>query len=195
MKSHLVLALILAAAVRAAAADVSVGDPRDRVVDELGRPLGSASRGSIEVMYYERGYVELVDGRVTVVKLVSKAQAAENRRADEARAQDAARAHQERVRLAEEEIRRLQADASFRSLSAKEQVARWQDLKKEYPEATLPAEYDQALATVREEEQAAAAKAALAAAEEKPKPVLSASKRRKMIRYGRTNMVDRAESP
>lgn len=60
------VALLLASALRA---DVGVGDTRDEVIRQHGRPTSSAQRGNREYFVYPKGgRIELVDGKVADVK-------------------------------------------------------------------------------------------------------------------------------
>ena len=53
------------------ASDVELGMDRPTVVNILGRPKGQVSTGKKEIMYFERGKVELTDQKVSRVDLMS----------------------------------------------------------------------------------------------------------------------------
>jgi ankyrin repeat protein len=57
----------LAAAVFCGA--VTVGDSRDAVLTEMGKPIGAMRRGGVEILRYTKGEVELRNGRVTATTL------------------------------------------------------------------------------------------------------------------------------
>lgn len=71
MKTRPVLALLLAVALGsfAAAADVGVGDTRESILAQYGKPNSIAKRGDREIFLYPKGgRIEFVDGKVADVK-------------------------------------------------------------------------------------------------------------------------------
>lgn len=117
--------------------EVAVGDSSERAREVLGPPEGYIKSGTYELLVYDRGRVEVRDGAVIKVSLVTKEEAA------------AAREEKERLRLAriEAEMRRREeliregervrdatlADPAFLARSAAEQIAYWEAFKRNYP--------------------------------------------------------------
>lgn len=132
MKAPVLLALTLSAAPFAVAA-VDTGATLDEVKVALGTPNGQMRLGERQMLYYARGSVELTNGRVTRVAMLS---------AEEHQAQ---LAREERL-VAERETRRTQlieegtalrdrklADETFRSAPVAYQVSFWEDFARRYP--------------------------------------------------------------
>jgi hypothetical protein len=111
----------------------------------LGEARGYMAYGSTEVLMYERGRVELKDGVVSSVRLISEEELA--RRKEE----------QERQRLAEEERRALLyvegtalrdkklEDVLFTSAPAAERMAYWRTFRSRYPMVDITEPYALAL--------------------------------------------------
>ena len=120
---------------------VEVGDARSEVVAELGAPVGAITLADEELLYFERGSVRLRDGRVASVQLVT-AEEARKRREIEAAAAARAAATAAAVaarRKAEGEavLRAWLEDPAFRSAPLPEQVARWEEFARRYPEVQM----------------------------------------------------------
>lgn len=150
--SRIMLALAVATVLPplcATAAEVNVGDTRAQVITALGAPKGGISSGSYELLTYERGKVELRDGKVVTTDLISAEQAEMNRqlRAEQQAAaeRDAAAARAKRIAEGTEVRRTKLDDAAFTALPAAQRVAFWQNFKKWYPEVPLGDEYTVAL--------------------------------------------------
>lgn len=139
----------LVAVVLGARADVKVGDSRQQVIDELGVPQGEIAAGAYEMLTFERGKVELRDGKVAKLELVSVEQLERARelRAQAAVAAEKAAAEARLKRIAEgtEVRKRKLADSAFMLSTASERVSYWQGFKKLYPEIALGDEYTAAL--------------------------------------------------
>ena len=180
----LVLGLV---ALTAWGANVELGDTEEDVRLRLGVPQGEVQQGDHLLLIYDRGTVDIYEGHVVKSDLVSEREAEERDRREKAVA--------ERQRLRQEQERRkalLEGDAAIKTTLADEtflekpaieQVQTWETLKRKYPSVTLPAEYEEARKTVKQEKAAEqeqleqerlAAEAAAAA-----KPKLSSSKARK----------------
>ncbi len=166
----------------AAGAEVVVGDGRERVIAILGQPHGNMRLADMETLYYDRGTVELEAGRVTAVKLVSATQAEARQKEEADRQNEAARARSERQQAAETEKQNILASAAFPTLTPQEQLARWESFKNQYPEASLPPEYEQAVAKVAAAQTPPASPAPDIAELEDPQKKLSSSKQRKLAR-------------
>ncbi len=122
------------------AAEVRPGDSLQLVRATLGTPRGQLLVDGRQLLYYERGEIELRTGAVTRVALLS----VEDHTAREARRAAAAgriREEQEilRARLNTEgealKARKL-ADASFLAAPLAYQVAFWEDFSRRYPDVT-----------------------------------------------------------
>jgi hypothetical protein len=180
----LVLGLV---ALTAWGADVELGDKEEDVRLRLGVPQGEVQQGDHLLLIYDRGTIDIFEGHVVKADLVSERDREERERREKAVA--------ERQRLRQEQQRRKAllegqaaikttlADEAFLEKPAVEQVRYWDTLKRKYPGVTLPAEYEEARKTVKQEQAAERERleqerlAAEAAAAAKPK--LSASKERK----------------
>ena len=133
MKTPVLLALTLSAAPFPVMAAVDPGATLEEVRTVFGAPSGQVRAGERHLLYYERGSVELINGRVTRVDLRSpEEQAAQDAR--EARAQ--AERETRRAQLIEEGTAlrdRKLADATFQSAPIAYQVAFWEDFARRYP--------------------------------------------------------------
>ena len=148
LKSSLLIWLLPVSLV---AADVQTGDSWAAVEAALGAPNGQVSVGDRAILYFDRGQVELRDGRVSRIALIS----ASEFEAQEARRTAAA------TRLREEaEIKRARstaegealkekklADLAFRASPVALQVAFWEDFVRRYPE--VPSSEELAAVRVR----------------------------------------------
>ncbi len=127
------LAMVVAVVSSLAAAEVEVGATLDEVRAALGTPKGQAVAGDRQVIYYERGDIELREGRVIRVGLRS----AEEHAAHVER--------EERMRVEREASRaellaegtavrdRKLADVSFQAAPVAFQVAYWENFARSYP--------------------------------------------------------------
>jgi hypothetical protein len=137
------------------AAEIRPGDKLEQVRVKLGAPRGQAESGGRLLLYYERGEVELQDGVVTRVALLSRdAHEAESaRRAAEAQSlREAEEIRRARLRAEGEALKARQlADPDFRGASAARQVAFWEDFVRRYPD--VPGHEELLLARLRLAEQ------------------------------------------
>lgn len=146
-----VLALIalVGPAYPGASAGIEPGQSRDEVTAVLGAPSGSIIMGGREVLYYERGSVELREGRVVSADLVTAEEARRRREAERAahlawqRAEAARRARNKAE--GEAELQRLLNDPVFLLGDPDSQVAVWHDVLRRYPEVPAGAHLAQAL--------------------------------------------------
>lgn len=177
----------------ASAADPQPGDARAAVVRQLGRPQGSLLREDQEILWYERGSIELTDGAVTLVKLMTPDQLRQQKRTAEERAREEAERQAALRRDAEAERDRMASDTNLTSKTASEQVKAWEEFNRRYPMVATDTQTEKLREQARKDEEAAQAQ--LEQSQPKPKPKLSASKRRRYRRAGDTNMVDIAAPP
>lgn len=134
-----------------AVAEVPLGATLEQVRTTLGQPSGQAVSGDRLLLYYERGEVELVDGAVTRVALMPRAEfeAGAAQRATEAqRVRDAQEIRRAELKAEGESLKSRQlADPAFRNASAERQVAFWEDFSRRYPD--VPASEELLLARLR----------------------------------------------
>lgn len=136
MKTPAFLALLVLS-VPLCAADPAVGATFAEVRAALGPPKGLAKAGDRQLLYYDRGQIELTGGRVSRVAL----------RSAEAQAAHAAKVAAEEARIREEsELRRARrlsegeavmaaklADTRFNAAPLAYQVSFWEDFARRYP--------------------------------------------------------------
>lgn len=142
----LVLGLILASGIMVKpAAAIKVGDTTEVVFQELGHPQGRISSGIYDIYLYDRGKVELKNGLVSEIELVSPEEAAARRVEKEKRQQEAQRQAQEAQERRRKEGNQLLAnrlaDTTFRAQSATDQLAFWDLFKAQYPEIDIGSIY------------------------------------------------------
>jgi len=149
-------ALLLAAAVAIAAAQPQsfadtdaashslTGLDEQAVIELLGNPKGTVISGTSKILYYERGYVTLSDGKVVHNSIVSPAQLARRRamEAEEAEERRVARAAAAAARKADGEAEKQArlSDAAFAQRSPADRVAYWTAFSKRFPEVSAAAE-------------------------------------------------------
>lgn len=128
-------------------AELRIGTDRLTVLEALGQPEGRIEMGSLERLFYERGEIQLRDGKVNRIELISET-AAEARREQQARAAEARRKRGEAIKA-----NRLE-DPDFRARPAAERYAFWRDFQREFPEVDVFILYTEAKAAFeRDEEQ------------------------------------------
>jgi len=135
--------------VKSALPSVAVGDSKESVYAALGEPAGYLSYNDTELLLYDRGVVELRDGRVVTEDVLSE---------EEWQAQRARRAREEERRRARERARMRQRylegvalrdrylqDESLQNAPPARQVEFWQSFRERYPNVELPEQYAKAL--------------------------------------------------
>ena len=150
----LAMLLLLAAPMLAHATDVHPGDSLDDVQTALGMPNGHAQIDNSLTLFYDRGRVQLVDGKVTRLNLLSpEAFAAQQA---QQKADDARNAQLRAQNTAEGQALKAQklADPAFAAASPADQLSFWQIFSLRYPEVPSADAYNIALA--RQQEQLAA---------------------------------------
>ena len=136
MKTPAFLAL-LALSVPPVAADPAVGATFAEVRTALGLPKGLAKAGDRQLLYYDRGQIELTGGRVSRVALRTiEAQAAHAAKvaADEARIREETEQRRARLQGEGEAVKAAKlADARFNAAPLAYQVSFWEDFARKYP--------------------------------------------------------------
>lgn len=121
--------------------EIEVGDARAFVVEILGEPDGRMGGGSYEKLFFERGAVELEDGKVVAADLVSESEAAKRKAArlmkEQERQRAAAAARETRIKEGQAVLKQKLADKQFAAAPASQQVAYWKSFQKKYPEVNV----------------------------------------------------------
>lgn len=135
--------------------EIAVGDGVARVKDVLGEPQGYIKSGSFEVYLYARGRVQVQDGTVTEVDLVSPEEA-EARRVEQARrAEEQERVRRERRAEGERIMNAKLSDPAFASLPTYERLVFWQTFRGQYPEVNVETAYTAAFLQYQKEQEEA----------------------------------------
>jgi hypothetical protein len=129
------------------AMEVGPGDKIADVYATYGKPRGKADMGDRQLLYYERGEVELRSGVVTRVAFLSE----EDYAAREAREAAAEERAQSLIAEGESVKQERLADPSFQKLSPASQLAYWQDFARRYPGVSCGDQITVARALVREQ--------------------------------------------
>ena len=141
------------------AGEVRFGDSQEAVISVLGQPHGYIQTESQTVLFYERGSVELEDGRVVSAKLISP-DAAEARRLERMRQDELARQAAVRRAVEGRSLRdRKLSDPSFLALPANSRAAYWQSFMRNYPGVPVGMDYEVAQRELQAEEAAMRAEA------------------------------------
>lgn len=146
--------LVLAAPALALSTEIKPGDSLNDVNSALGMPIGQAQVGGKLVLFYDRGQVQLVDGRVTDVNLLSPQDFAAHQAQQTAEAAQTAQIQAERAAEGEALKAKKLADPAFISAPPSYQVGFWQDFRRQYPEVSCDDEYKLALARLQEQQAA-----------------------------------------
>ena len=133
---------------------VQIGDNLAMVKSILGEPTGYVQVGTSEVLYYNRGRIELKDDQVIEAELISEE---EVRKRTEQRLiqEEEQRVAQERIRLERFEegtkiLNQKLSDPYFLNSSLSNRISFWRSFANQYPMVTLPESY---LVTLREFEE------------------------------------------
>ena len=133
----------------AVAEDVVLGDSRDQVIATLGLPRGQFVYDDTEMLFYDRGRVELKDGLVLEVRLVSEEEVARLNRERELAEEEAHRAYLERLMRNRAEglavKQQMLTRPSYVQASPLERVEKWKDFMARYPQVDVQAEVETAL--------------------------------------------------
>jgi hypothetical protein len=137
--------------------EVAVGDSAESVRAVLGEPRGYLGCAGHEILVYPRGRVEIRDGAVIEVDLMT-AEEAERQRLERERL----RAQREAERVREKERLRIEglriknetlSDPRFPGLAASVQLAFWKKFSRMYPDVPVELEIAKAQALVLEEKE------------------------------------------
>ena len=171
MKTKLQCGLLAALLWGGAVEALQPGDTRMSVITELGAPKGFIRAGKEETLYYERGTVQLQDGKVVDFEIISPEQLrTQQAAAEKARAELAVRVAQLRAQLkleGESALKKLLADPDFVQATAAVQVARWREFMKKYPDVAVAEYYLPALKRYEEEQVRAAQEQRIAVLEQR----------------------------
>lgn len=129
------------------AVEVAPGNKIGDVYATYGKPRGKADLGDRQLLYYERGEVELRSGVVTRVSFLSD----EDYAAREAREAAAEERAQNLIAEGESVKQERLADPTFQKLSPATQLAFWQDFARRYPGVSCGDQITVARALVREQ--------------------------------------------
>lgn len=155
MKKHGQILLFAAFAVLQplGAATISNGDTLEQVKAALGRPTGEISVRDKQVLFYDRGHVTLVDGKVIGSDLISREEAAKLEEMHERQRKEATRraeeADRERITRAREVKEERLRNPAFRASSPQTRLYFWQDFQRRYPEVDVSLELSAADAEYR----------------------------------------------
>ncbi|HBA84509.1 MAG TPA: hypothetical protein DCZ95_10485 [Verrucomicrobia bacterium] len=141
-----------------AASEIAAGDSLAAVMEVLGPPPGEVAVGSRTLLYYERGRVELWDGKVVAADLISPQEADARRIKRQQAAELARKADEERRAQLKLKGRALLekklSDPAFLASPAGRRAAFWENFMRDYPDVPVQAEYAAALAEQRMDEAA-----------------------------------------
>ncbi len=139
--------LLLAAPVLAHATDLHPGDSLADVQAALGAPTGQAQMGNNLTLFYDRGRVQLVNGKLTSSNLLSPKEFAAQQAQQKAATARAAQ------RIAEGEALKAKtiADPNFASAPSAYQLSFWKNFRLRYPEVSCDDEYKLAFARSQDE--------------------------------------------
>lgn len=161
--SRLIVACALSVASFATAAEVQKGDSRADVQNALGAPRGQVTLDGRQVLYYERGEVELLGDTVTRVSLRSaEEQVVLDARMERSRDERVARMTQLATEGAALRDRKL-ADDNFKNAPLSYQVSYWENFTRSYPGVSVTEpltiarlRYNEQLAAQRHQDEQAA---------------------------------------
>lgn len=115
------------------AAEVERGDSIHEVRQTLGQPRGQVHVGERHLLYYERGEVELRDGRVTRVAMLSPEEYTARVARDLRQSEQREARRQDLLERGEALRDRKLADPLFAKAPLAYQVAFWEDFARRYP--------------------------------------------------------------
>lgn len=168
------------------AAEVEMGISRESVIEALGEPEGAVQAGNLEFLQFERGTVELEDGKVSSSTVVSVAEHQRRLEAREKQAQEARRRAEKRradlLRQGRAEKEAVLANGTVAAKPLEDQVKFWQTFSKTYPDVDVGAELSEAKTSLAAETRRRELELAEAEANRPTPPVLSSRRQRKVNR-------------
>ncbi|MCX7008843.1 MAG: hypothetical protein NTY53_16625 [Kiritimatiellaeota bacterium] len=171
MKVNLKLGLLAVLTLGRTVDAIKLGDARMDVVAELGAPTGFIRAGKDETLYYERGTIQLQNGKVVNFEIMTPEQLRERQAAAERiRAEQTERLVQLRAQLkteGEAALKKVLADPDFVNAAPAAQVARWREFMKKYPDVPVGEYYLPALKRYEEEQAHTAQDQRIAALEQR----------------------------
>lgn len=119
------------------ASAVEIGDPRERVLIELGPPSGHIRGMGFELLYFPRVVVELNDGRVCAVRRRSEEEVRSRPPVDRILKRRVEAVRQTRQTHAEEALQALVDSAEYRLLTAAKKIERLAEFARNHPEVSI----------------------------------------------------------
>ena len=120
-------------------------DTIQRVYEQLGAPNGYINIDGSEVLYYDRGHVELTDGIVTSSELLSVEAFTLRREREERervlRAEELREKRERRFAKGSRDLADRLSDDLFMNSPASKRLAYWREFHRKYPEVTLPEDF------------------------------------------------------
>ena len=134
--------------------EIQLGDNLEAVRDAYGKPLGTANRGDLQIVMYPRGQVEMKNGKVVAIKMISERtyEAKKVRKAHriEMEKKLAEKEKEERLQQAEDKLAEVLADPAFDEKTPVEQVTFWRGFKKDNPELDIEPFLKEALSKLKD---------------------------------------------
>ena len=135
-------------AVYSSAETISIGEGRSEVIKRLGKPQGQAVTAQQETLFYKQGSIDLTNGWVSAVRMISpeKTQQERKRLRDDAAARtaQAEKKRQSRIREGISQKLKMCADPDFQDLSPGERLTYWIKFQDTYPDVPVTNEIDAA---------------------------------------------------
>ena len=124
--------------------ELQTGDSIERVKEVLGRPNGVISLKNKQVLFFDRGEVTLVDGKATLLDILSEEEALAEQEKKQQKREKAARLVEERIRIRVKQGLALKEDKltspEFLASSAGLRLDFWRDFRRQFPEVDISQE-------------------------------------------------------
>jgi len=137
MKAPVLWLALALSATSLVAAEVTPGASVDEALATLGSPRGRLQVGARNLMYYERGEIEVQEGRVTRVDLRTPEEHAALLAREEHQRSERDVRRQELIAAGTAERDAKLADGNFRSAPLAYQVSYWQNFVRRFPEVSV----------------------------------------------------------
>lgn len=139
----------------AMANEIRKGDTLETVYEKLGKPSGVINLESKQFIYYARGHLEVIGGRVVKISMVSEEQYRHDqevaRRNEAIAAQQARERRDQRIAEGHRVKDRVLNDPDFVSASGSRQIRYWKKFSERFPEIDIREEITAAADRQREE--------------------------------------------